>query len=75
MRENNWKMEEALKLVKSKRPCVYPNIGFKTQLKQLEFELGLIEQEQLKIDIDNLIPLTERLNNTNYLKSLEKESE
>jgi hypothetical protein len=72
MRENHWKMEEALTYVKEKRGIVEPNLGFKKQLKQFEFELGLIDEEQLKKEMDILIPPWERINNSNYLKTLEK---
>jgi hypothetical protein len=71
MKECKWTTEKALSFVKEKRLSVNPNLGFKKQLKQLEFELGLITKEQLKMDLYNLTPPWERLNNSSYLKSIE----
>jgi protein-tyrosine phosphatase len=52
MKENSWRFEEAHKFVKSKRSCVFPNIGFLRSLKQYELKLGLINEEQLEKEPD-----------------------
>lgn len=40
MKENGWKLEQALDFVKSKRTCVNPNANF---LRQLETYQGILE--------------------------------
>jgi hypothetical protein len=54
MKENGWKMEEALKFVKTKRSCVNPNMGFKKHLKRYEVKLGLLNEEQLEKEIEDM---------------------
>lgn len=39
MIENKWSFEEAYQYIKRKRPEINPNIGFITQLKELEYQL------------------------------------
>jgi len=39
MKENNWHYEKAFEFIKSKKPTINPNYGFKDQLKLYEEEL------------------------------------
>lgn len=46
MKENLWKFDEALKFVKDKRSCIFPNYGFQKQLRLFEVSLGISTEEQ-----------------------------
>ena len=39
MWKNNWTFEEAWEFGKKGRSCMYPNIGFQSQLREFELEL------------------------------------
>ncbi|CAD8178135.1 unnamed protein product [Paramecium octaurelia] len=53
MHQNKWPFEKTLKFVKSKRPCVKPNEGFKKQLISYSNEIQKKLEPQLTQSIEN----------------------
>ncbi len=46
MKENNFSLTEAFKVVYDQRPTIYPNYGFQKQLRKYEIDLGILKQEE-----------------------------
>ena len=53
MKKHQWSYDVALELVKSKRPCVYPNLGFVEQLRLYHAKNYTVHS---KVSVDKLEP-------------------
>jgi protein-tyrosine phosphatase len=56
MKDNNWRYKEAHDYVKSRRSVIYPNFGFRKHLIKYEYQLGLISEEEMNKQIEEIGP-------------------